>query len=25
MTIGDRVEAAGINRASHGRKIAEER
>jgi hypothetical protein len=25
MTIGDRVEAAGIDRASHGRKIAEER
>jgi len=24
MTIGDRVEAAGINRASHGRKIAED-
>jgi hypothetical protein len=25
MTIRDRVEAAGIDRASHGRKIAEER
>ena len=24
MTIGDRVEAAGINSASHGRKIAED-